>query len=218
MNRSIDAHGANLADNAKLDFSFRGIDYSVDRNNGDFVYERRFEKEGKPLVDRLDNNGFSRMINDSLIVLPDSLITRYTASLNSVIYFAQLPYSLDGDAVILEHLGMDQINEEQYHQIKVTFKENGGGEDHEDVFVYWVDAQDFLVDYLAYSYCEDDCGFRFRESVNRRNLDGIIVQDYNNYRSPNTDPILEELDTAFEANQLILLSEIKTEFPEVTIQ
>ena len=217
IQKSIIAHGSILAENAQLEFNFRGIDYSVNRFSGEFEYQRRFTKNGQPLVDRLNNDGFSRRINDSIVVLPDSLSSRYSASLNSVIYFAQLPYGLDGDAVILENLGMDTINEENYHQIKVTFKENGGGEDHEDVFLYWIDAQDYMVDFLAYSYCEDDCGFRFRESRNRRNLKGIIVQDYKNYRSTKQDVILENLDDTFEAGELILMSEIKTEFPEVTL-
>ncbi|PRP66305.1 DUF6503 family protein [Nonlabens agnitus] len=216
--KSITAHGADVAANATLDFTFRGIKYKVDRYGGRYTYEREFTKGNDLVKDQLNNDGFTRSISDSIVSLPDSLRSRYSASLNSVVYFAQLPYSLDGDAVILENLGTDQINDQEYYQIKVTFKEDGGGEDHEDEFIYWIDTTDFLVDYLAYSYCEDDCGFRFRESVNRRTIDGIVIQDYNNYRSSNSDPTLEDLDTAFEAGQLVLMSEIKTEFPEVAIK
>ena len=130
--KSITAHGADVAANATLDFTFRGINYKADRLGGNYVYQRQFLKNDLPVVDRLDNKGFVRMVNDSVVSLPDSLSTRYSASLNSVVYFTQLPYSLDGDAVILENLGIDQINGQDYHQIKVTFKEDGGGEDHED--------------------------------------------------------------------------------------
>lgn len=217
MAQSIKAHGADVAASARLDFIFRGLNYSVDRNGGEFAYERSFPQAGKQVTDRLDNDGFKRMINDSLVVLKDSMATRYTSSLNSVIYFAQLPYGLDGDAVNLRMIGTDSILDSNYYEIEVTFKENGGGEDHEDVFVYWIDTQDFLIDYLAYSYCEDDCGFRFRESVNRRTLDGILVQDYNNYKSSKQDPDLQDLGDAFEAGKLQLLSEIKTEFPQVKL-
>jgi hypothetical protein len=217
MASTIKAHGADVAASARLDFIFRGLNYSVDRKGGDFTYERSFPQAGKKVTDRLDNDGFTRMINDSLVVLKDSMATRYTSSLNSVIYFAQLPYGLDGDAVNLKMIGTDSILDSNYYEIEVTFKENGGGEDPEDVFVYWIDTQDFLIDYLAYSYCEDDCGFRFRESVNRRTLDGILVQDYNNYKSSKQDPELQDLDDAFEAGKLQLVSEIKTEFPQVNL-
>jgi len=217
MDKTIQAHGADLATNARLDFMFRGINYSVDRNDGNFTYVRSFQQGDKKVIDQLDNQGFTRHFNDSLVVLKDSMAQRYKSSVNSVIYFAQLPYGLDGDAVNLKLIGMDSIKDSNYYEIQVTFKEDGGGEDHEDVFVYWIDTQDFLIDYIAYSYCEDDCGFRFRESVNRRNLNGIIVQDYNNYKSSKQDPQLEDLDDAFEAGNLQLLSEIKIEFPEVTL-
>ncbi len=217
LDKSIQAHGSDLAANARFSFNFRGIDYSVDRKGGIFVYERRFKQNNAAVVDRWNNDGFSRRINDSIVQLPDSLSQRYRASLNSVIYFAQLPYSLDGPAVNLKHIGTSSIAGKQYHKIEVTFKENGGGEDHEDVFIYWINTQDHLVDYLAYSYCEDDCGYRFRESVNRRNLEGVIVQDYNNYRPASNDVELSELDEAFESGSLILMSEIKTEFPEVIL-
>lgn len=218
VKQSIKAHGADVAANAVLEFNFRGIDYSADRSEGTFIYQRKFDNAGQLTIDRLDNAGFKRSINDSIIQLPDSLSTRYSASLNSVIYFAQLPYGLDGDAVILENLGVEKIKDQSYHQIKVTFKENGGGEDFEDVFVYWINVNDFMVDYLAYSFCEEDCGVRFRESVNRRNLNGIIVQDYNNYRSTQIDPALQSLDTAFEAGELILMSEIKSDVARVTLK
>ncbi|BAO56067.1 hypothetical protein NMS_2058 [Nonlabens marinus S1-08] len=217
MDLSIQAHGADLAANARMDFIFRGINYSVDRYDGQFAYERRFRQGDMDVLDRLDNNGFTRHFNDSLVVLNDTIAQRYQSSVNSVIYFAQLPYGLDGDAVNLKLIGTDSIMDSNYYEIQVTFKEEGGGEDHEDVFVYWIDTQDYLIDYMAYSYCEDDCGFRFRESVNRRNLNGITVQDYNNYKSNRQDPKLEDLDDAFEAGKLQLLSEIKTEFPDVKL-
>ncbi|WP_194852381.1 DUF6503 family protein [Nonlabens antarcticus] len=217
MDKAIVAHGADLAANARLDFMFRKLNYSVDRNAGSFSYERNFPQAGAQVTDRWNNDGFTRHINDSLIVLNDSIASRYKASLNSVVYFAQLPYSLDGEAVNLKMIGTDSIKGSNYYEIEVTFKENGGGEDHEDVFLYWIDTQDFLIDYMAYSFCELECGFRFRESINRRNLEGIVVQDYNNYKSSKQDPELSDLDDAFEAGKLQLLSEINTEFPEVTL-
>jgi hypothetical protein len=217
MAQTIKAHGADVAANAQMDFMFRGINFSVNRNDGNFTYERSFQQGDKKVIDQFDNKGFTRHFNDSLVVLKDSIAQRYKSSVNSVIYFAQLPYGLDGDAVNLKMIGTDSILDSNYYEIEVTFKENGGGEDHEDVFVYWIDTQDFLIDYMAYSYCEDDCGFRFRESVNRRTLDGILVQDYNNYKSSKQDPELQDLDDAFEAGKLQLVSEIKTEFPQVNL-
>jgi len=98
------AHGTAIAAEGTLSFNFRGIDYSVERDNGNFAYERHLMIGADTILDRLDNKGFSRYRNAIQSPLADSLSTRYSASLNSVIYFAQLPYSLDGDAIKINTL------------------------------------------------------------------------------------------------------------------
>ncbi len=211
MVETMKAHGTDLAANGQLHFTFRGIDYSVKRQNGNFNFERYLMIGEDAVLDRLNNSGFYRYKNDINIALPDSLSQRYKASLNSVIYFAQLPYSLDGDAINLKYIGEDRIKGKSYHEIEVTFNEIGGGEDHEDVFVYWINQEDHFIDYLAYSYCEEECGYRFRESVNRRNNNGVIVQDYNNYKTAKLDSELFNIDDLFNENKLELLSKIELE-------
>jgi hypothetical protein len=208
MNQAMKAHGTDVAAQGILSFDFRGINYSVERDKGAYIYERHLMIGTDTIVDRLDNDGFYRYSNGNKLPLVDAIATRYIASLNSVIYFAQLPYSLDGDAIDLRYVSQDTIKGKAYHEIEVTFKEEGGGEDHEDVFMYWVNLKDSRIDYLAYSYCEEECGYRFRESENRRNLNGVILQDYNNYKSQKGDSDLSKMDDLFEEGKLLKLSDI----------
>ncbi|WP_124980678.1 DUF6503 family protein [Nonlabens xiamenensis] len=217
MNKALEAHGTAIASNARLEFDFRGIAYAVERKNGNYVYERHLEIDSLEVVDRLNNQGFTRSSDGEIQMIADSLKNRYAASLNSVVYFAQLPFGLDGPAINLRYLGQDLIKGKTYHEIEVTFDEEGGGEDHDDIFVYWVDAENFLIDFLAYSYCEQECGYRFRESVNRRNLNGVIVQDYNNYKALQTDPTLSKMDDLWEEGKLEKISEIKLERAKVKL-
>jgi hypothetical protein len=209
MQRAMEAHGVDQMAQSQLSFDFRGIDYSVSRDGGSFTYNRRFKNGTDAIHDQLDNSGFSRYRNDTLLNLPDSLTQRYRASLNSVIYFAQLPYSLDGDAVIKKFIKKDTVADKQYNEIEVTFNADGGGEDHEDVFLYWINDETHLIDYLAYSFCEEECGYRFRESVNRRTINGIIIQDYNNYKTDELDPELSQLDEMYENKNLTKVSTIE---------
>ena len=68
----------------------------------------------------------------------------------------------------------------------------------------------FKVDYLAYSYEEDEgLGFRFREAYNERYVHDLRFVDYNNYKSEDTTMDLLGLDKAFEAGNLKLLSKIE---------
>lgn len=215
IEHAIQAHGSNKLKNSETTFSFRNIAYRIKRNSGNINFTRTFVQNGDTIKDIKTKTGTTRYLNDSLQVVADSLLKKYDSSINSVAYFAQLPYSLDGPAVIKTYLGEATILGKEYHEIQVTFKEDGGGDAYDDVFVYWVNTQSHLIDYLAYSYCEADCGSRFRESVNRTNHQGIIMQDYKNYKSQMQEPKLQDMDDLFKQGKLELLSEIVNE--DVTI-
>ena len=97
-----------------------------------------------------------------------------------------------------------------YDAIEITFNQQGGGKDYDDVFYYWINKQTQKVDYLAYSYHVNEGGIRFREAYNRRVVGGITFQDYINYEAPLGTP-LKELPKLFEENKLKELSRIDME-------
>jgi hypothetical protein len=171
--------------------------------------ERHFKDSIFNVRDVLDNEGFSRYIDEEMLEIPDSIAVKYKASVNSVHYFSVLPYGLNDKAVLKKYLGEEAIKGETYYKIQVTFKQDGGGEDFEDIFVYWINTKTFKVDFLAYSYHEDDgFGFRFREVYNEQFINGIRFVDYNNYKPKSNDIDILNLGSMFETNQLELLSKI----------
>jgi hypothetical protein len=106
----------------------------------------------------------------------------------------------------------EKIKSKDYYKIKVTFNEDSGGEDYEDVFLYWIDKKSFKVDYVAYSYSETEGnGMRFRAAYNERYVNGIRFVDYNNYKAEDGSIQLLDLGKAFENNELELLSKIELE-------
>lgn len=216
IGESIQASGGHKIDTSVIEFNFRDINYKATRLGGKFKLERVFLDSISEIRDVLSNNGLDRYINESFVNLPDSMATKYSASVNSVHYFAVLPYGLDGKAVNKTYVNKVDIKGKSYHKIKVTFNEEGGGEDFEDVFMYWVNTVTSKVGYLAYSYNEDDGkGLRFREAYNERYVKGIRFVDYNNYKPKDNTSKLEELDKQFIDNKLELLSKI--ELKEVTV-
>lgn len=90
---------------------------------------------------------------------------KYYNSVNSVHYFAYLPQGLNDKAVQKELLGEVVLKGEPYYKVRVTFAQEGGGNDYEDVFIYWFHKQKFTMDYLAYEFHVDGGGMRFREAV-----------------------------------------------------
>lgn len=202
---------------AVISFNFRDRQYESKRNNGAYVYTRITNDSAGTIKDKLTNYGFERTFNDSIVTVADSMATRYGNSVNSVIYFAQLPYGLDAPAAQKKYLGVATIKDQPYYEIEVTFKEEGGGTDFDDVFVYWIHQEHWTVDFLAYSYQVNGGGIRFREAYNARRVGGIRFVDYNNYKPENLNVELANLDELFTQGKLQLLSKIETENIDVKL-
>ncbi|QIE58895.1 deoxyribose-phosphate aldolase [Rasiella rasia] len=216
INKAIEQSCNGKCDTVTIDFDFRGIAYKSSRSKGMFYMDRTFTDSLGIVRDVISNEGFQRFINDSLIAVVDSTAQKYAESVNSVHYFAQLPYGLNAPAAQKELLGETVIKGEPYYEIGVTFLEEGGGTDFEDRFVYWVHKKHFLVDYLAYSYAVNGGGIRFREAYNPRNVNGIRFVDYKNYKPKGLGIPLISLAKMFENNELELLSKIETENVQVS--
>lgn len=211
VDSAIAVHGGELFNHMALSFDFRDRHYTALRENGNFVYIREFTDSLGQVKDVLSNSGFYREVNGAKVKLTDERTNAYSNSVNSVIYFALLPFGLNDASVNKEYLGITSIKGESYHKIKVTFDQEGGGSDHEDEYVYWINTNSHRVDYLAYSFQVNEGGMRFREAKNVRNVDGILFADYINYKPVADTATLEKLDTAFENGELEKLSEINLE-------
>ena len=211
IDASINAHGFDRLMENLVSFEFRNRVYSVSFPENQKIYTRSFQDDSLGNIkDVLVNSwDFRRYVEGELIEVDVEWSGRYSNSVNSVLYFFQLPFGLNETAVIKKYLGRVSINQESYHKIQVTFEQEGGGEDYQDIFVYWIHAQDNTMDYLAYSYETDGGGVRFRQAINRRTIDGMLFQDYINYKPKSKDINVELMDDLFENGELIELSRIE---------
>lgn len=211
VNQAIAKHGGDHFNGSRISFQFRDKMYAADRRGGKYTYTRSFNDPRGRIVDVLINStDFTRMVNGDTIILHDTIKSKYTSSVNSVLYFIQLPYLLNDPAAIKKYLGTAVIDDEPYHSIKVTFDPESGGEDFEDEYVYWIHQKDHTLDYFAYSYQTDGGGARFRKAYNRMEKGGILFQDYINYAVPAGIP-LNEIPEQYEAGKLKELSRIKNQ-------
>ncbi len=218
VDKAIEKAGGKKYENAEISFEFRNRKYRSIRKGGEFRLER-FQQDTLlgAIRDVLDNKGFSRYLGDNLMKLPDSLSTAYTNSVNSVHYFMELPYGLNDPAVNKKLLGKDSIEGRQYYEIKVTFDKKGGGEDHQDEYLYWINTENYTVDFMAYNYETDGGGVRFRKAVNPRYIKGIRFVDYLNYGYNDLNVELSKLDSLYEADQLFKVSSIRNKNIEVNL-
>lgn len=208
--KTIAAHGGNLYDSAHYGFTFREKNFTFRHKKNGYTYTSTGHKDGDEIRDVLENGTLTRNINGTEIELTSKDITKFTEALNSVIYFATLPYKLQDAAVQKSYSGRTVIKNEDYEVLSVTFDQKGGGTDHDDKFMYWINTATNTIDYLAYSYATNDGGVRFRSAYEPRTVGGIRFQNYINYEAPRDTPLIE-LPELYEAGSLKELSRIETE-------
>jgi hypothetical protein len=208
----IKYHGGKAYETLNTQFKFRDKFYSLQHFGGNFKYERIFNDSlDRKINDILDNDGFRRLIDGKEVGLSSKDSAAYANSVNSVHYFALLPYNLKDDAVLAHNKEDVLINGKPYKTIEVNFRQEGGGSDYEDVFMFWFNAETYDMDYFAYSYETEGGGVRFRESINKEKVEGVIFQDYNNFKA-DKETDLTNLPSMYEKGELELLSTIDLEF------
>ncbi|WP_010522652.1 DUF6503 family protein [Aquimarina agarivorans] len=210
IEKTIQAHGGNLYHTADYSFTFRKKLYRFTNNGSDYTYTVTYQKNNTTILDVITNGSFKRFVNEQEIELNQKQTDAGFGALNSVIYFATLPYKLNDPSVNKKLIEKTVIKNENYDVIEVTFNKEGGGKDHDDEFYYWINKKTHKIDYLAYNYQVNKGGVRFRSFYNRSVVDGITFQDYINWKAPVGTP-LQKLPTLFEQNKLKELSRIETE-------
>tara|TARA_R110002073_G_scaffold128999_3_gene275053 strand:+ start:6674 stop:7420 length:747 start_codon:yes stop_codon:yes gene_type:complete len=211
IDKSIAVSGVDKVPNSSISFDFRDYSYKAIRKGGQFSLKRIKKQNDSIITDILSNDGFSRLINDMPSSVVDSMAIKYSESVNSVHYFSVLPHGLNDGAVKKKLLESVKIKGEEYHKVQITFKQEGGGIDFDDVFIYWIGKEDFQIDYMAYTFHVNGGGKRFREVRKEHLVNGVRFTDHNNYKPEDVNTDLSKLDQLFEKGELKKLSEINLE-------
>lgn len=211
IDKSIEYSKLNEIENATISFNFRKNSYEATRKNGTFELVRVIKNDSVNTKDILSNDSFKRFVNDSLVELSEKDKNRYSNSVNSVHYFSVLPLGLNDKAVQKKLLEPVIIKGKEYYKVRVTFTEEGGGEDFDDVFIYWFAKDSFQLDYLAYKYHTNGGGVRFRDVKEEKVVKGIRFVNYNNYKPLDKDIDFYTIDNLYKEGKLKKLSEIVLE-------
>ena len=188
VDSAIAAHGGDVLDRAVVSFYFRGDQYRLRHDEGRFHYRRTYtDSLERTVTEGLTNDGVYRVVEGDTVSLSDEERGTVKTTVNSVSYFALLPYPLQDPAVQPDYRGRDTLDGVPYHRIQVTFQQEDGGQDWQDVFTYWFHTDTYAMDYLSYAFGlapgDTDTGTRFREAYNVRRINGVRVADYMNYTS-----------------------------------
>lgn len=209
---AIERHGGERFRDMDVTFTFRNARFRVIQDGGLFQYERRYHgAQGEEVLEILSNDGIERVVDGRPVPLDEAGRRRVATAVNSVAYFSFLPFRLQDPAAVLQDLGEVTVYERPYRKVEVSFREDGGGDDWDDRFVYWIHRDEGTLDYLAYRYHRDGGGTRFRRAVNRREVGGLLLQDYENYTGVPEVQDIAEYDRLMELGQLRLVSMVEME-------
>ena len=185
VDSAIAAHGGAVLDHAVVSFDFRGTDFRLRQDGGQFRFQRTYtDSLGRTVREVLSNDSLYRTVNASRVELPQDERRSVETAVNSVAYFALLPHPLSDPAVQPAYEGRDTLQGTPYHRIRVTFQQDGGGRDWQDRFLYWFHPDTYAMDFLAYAYGfgpDEEAGTRFREAYNVRRVQGVRFANYYNY-------------------------------------
>jgi len=209
VDNSIADSGGKQFNDHKVSFDFRDMSYASDNVGGQRVFTRISALDSTTITDIKRGEEFERYINDSLVMVHDTMAVKYANSINSVHYFVRLPFGLNDGAVNKELLGKETINNKDYYKVKVTFDQQGGGDDFEDTYLYWFDKESFKPDYLAYDFHVNGGGQRFRKAYNERYVEGIRFVDYENYKPKNENTSILDIGKLYNEGELELLSKVE---------
>ena len=132
IEKSVQVYGWNQKE-FSIVFDFRDYRYKLTRKPDFFSYQRSTFKKGVLVRDIMTSNSkLKRYLDENPFILSDSLTDIYSNSLNSVMYFFQLPRPLNDPAVIANYNGEKTISNKVYWTLKVKFQEKDGGKDFQD--------------------------------------------------------------------------------------
>lgn len=192
IERAIAAQSGDLLDRAVVEFDFRGEHFRIRHEDGRFSYARTYEDSlGREVREVLTNDSLYREIDGQRVDLSEEERPVVEEDVNSVTYFALLPYFLQDPAVRASYAGPDTIEGTPYHRIAVSFRKEGGGPDWQDRFLYWFRQDDYAMDYFAYAYGlgpGEEPDTRFREAFNVRHVGGVRFADHYNYTVDTLSP------------------------------
>ncbi|MGF1510766.1 MAG: DUF6503 family protein [Myxococcota bacterium] len=207
LEKTIQAHGARRLANSTYAFEFRGDRIRMHRRDGVFCYERIETEADGETVTRLDNDGLVRWKDGVQRPAPDAA----GRSLNSIVYFASLPYPLLDPAVHVEKRADQRIRGRAFHVLDVSFRRQGGGDDHEDTFRYWLDAESSLITFMAYRFSRDGGGVRFREATDYVTVGRVRFIQWKNFGVQDSTPPFDQVLKRWREGTLPLISVVELE-------
>ncbi|NQX76142.1 DUF6503 family protein [Gilvibacter sp.] len=204
LDSAIAAHGGGHYDGATISFGLNNYDFKLKREGYTYDYEMSQEKDGVLHKVNTFNGGLTYKIGDSLVDQGGRQMTLIRERVNNVAYDFYIPYSLTGNDVILEYLGMEDMRLKPYHKLKVSYKQIPGGDPDHRAYILWISKDTYEIDFIAKQNDETSGRKQFMAAAYKRRVNSMLFSDFELYQTAgrNKDVRIDSLGIAYNTGNM----------------
>jgi len=205
LENTINAHGGNLYKNSIISFKFKSFNYTLKRDDNDYEYQMIREEKDVLKEAKTFNGGFEYFEDGEQKELSARLSSMFTNRINSMAYWIYIPYEFSTNDAIKEYIGKDVLRGNEYHKLKITYRQFEGLPEDDRIYILWIDTKKFEIDFVAVGNLNDTNGKKFYAAGNKRKIKGMLFSDYEMYntKTKSKEINFEDLGTSYNIGAML---------------
>lgn len=218
VEKSILFHGGNIYEHSKITMTISSLSGSFDvetariGGNFDYLVTGTLGGNGRERQVRLTNDTVEEWRDGEPLELKAPAEARARAYVDARVFFALLPYSLQGSDLHFHDLGLETWFGRNLHKVKVSFTP-GTSNDANDRYMFWFDPDTGRMEQFGYDFSG---GLRFRKGIEFERVGGILFSTQENYaidggRVPVTTLSQEYVSENMDLRSIVVISNVTVE-------
>jgi hypothetical protein len=214
VDKAIEFHGGSIYEASTISMTVTSLSGSFEivttRNGGAFDHTVTGAVGRETKVMRkvhYTNDTVERWDDGVAVELDDENAQRSRDFVNSRVFFPFLPYSLKGDNVYKEDLGLETWDGRELHKVRVSYAA-GTSTDADDEYMFWFDEQTGEMVMFGYDFIVSDGGLRLRKVTGTQRVGGVLFSDQENWAVDGQGYSVNQLTPEYVAQNMKIMSTV----------
>lgn len=215
VDKAIAFHGGDIYENSTIAMTVTSLSGSFDivavRNGGAFDNTVTGEVGRETKVNRkvrYTNDTIERWDEGEVVELDEENAQRARDFVNARVFFPMLPYTLKGENVFKEDLGIENWEGRDLHKVRISFVP-GTSTDADDVYMFWFDDATGEMVMFGYDFVVGDGGLRLRKVTDTQRVGGVLFSDQENWAVDGQGYSVDSLSPEYVQENMEVLSTVK---------
>ena len=215
--QAVEFHGGATYDASRMTMTISSLSGSfqieTERENGRFEHVvTGTTRDGVERRVRLTNDVVEEWHDGEPVELDQEMQRRARAYVDARVFFPLLPYTLVGNDIHFEDLGLEEWDGRSLHRVAVSFTP-GTSNDADDGYTFWFDPDTGRMEQFGYDF---NGGLRFRKAVEFERVGGVVFSTQDNYAVDGERVPVATLSPEYVAENMSLLSTVR--ISDVTVE